>query len=198
MTKLGLLFVYDLETATAIYRSRISPEPVFIASASETTGGFYAINRKGQVRERACLLLLLLWVLLRCAIIAAPIWPRLPVWSQPLHEHHSGTSALPPANRFPPHPPIPSSQVLLGTVNEAALVPFVSGQLNNIDLALSMARRAGLPGAEALIGQQFERMWAAGQYKEAAEAAAESPQVQGQYSGGEPEGGGSTRRQRRR
>ena len=83
--------------------------------------------------------------------------------------------------------PIPPSQVLLGTVNEAALVPFVSGQLNNIDLALSMARRAGLPGAEALIGQQFERMWAAGQYKEAAEAAAESPQVQGQYSGGEPE-----------
>ena len=95
---------------------RISPDPIFIASASESTGGFYAINRRGQV--------------------------------------------------------------VLGTVNEAAIVPFVSQQLNNLDLALAMAKRAGLPGAEALIGQQFERLGQAGQYKEAAEAAAESPQGQ--------------------
>ena len=114
VTKLGLLFVYDLETATAIYRSRISPEPVFIASASETTGGFYAINRKGQVRQRACLLLLLLLVLLRCAIIAAPIWPwlliwpRLPIWSQPLQVHHKQdwrTSSSSLSSPSPPSPP---------------------------------------------------------------------------------------------
>ena len=49
ITKLGLLFVYDLETATAVYRNRISPDPIFIAAASESTGGFYAINRRGQV-----------------------------------------------------------------------------------------------------------------------------------------------------
>jgi clathrin heavy chain len=54
-------------------------------------------------------------------------------------------------------------------VNDAAMVPFVSQQLGNLDLALAMAKRAGLPGAEALVGQQFERYWAAGQYKEAAE-----------------------------
>ncbi|GAX80055.1 hypothetical protein CEUSTIGMA_g7494.t1 [Chlamydomonas eustigma] len=116
ITKLGLLFVYDLETATAVYRNRISQDPIFIASASESTGGFYAINRRGQV--------------------------------------------------------------VLGTVNDQAMVPFVSQQLNNLELALAMAKRAGLPGAEALIAQQFERMWAAGQYKEAAEAAADSPQGQ--------------------
>ena len=68
-------------------------------------------------------------------------------------------------------------QVLLATVNEAAMVPFVSQQLNNLDLALSMAKRGNLPGAEGLIAQQFERLFAAGQYKEAAECAAESPQV---------------------
>jgi clathrin heavy chain len=68
-------------------------------------------------------------------------------------------------------------QVILGTVNEATLVPFVSQQLNNLDLALALAKRGNLPGAEGLIGQQFERLFAAGQYKEAAEAAAESPQV---------------------
>lgn len=56
------------------------------------------------------------------------------------------------------------------------MVPFVSQQLNNLDLALAMARRGNLPGAEGLVAQQFERMFAAGQYKEAAEVAADSPQ----------------------
>lgn len=114
VTKLGLLFVYDLETATAVYRNRISPDPIFLAASSDSTGGIVAINRRGQV--------------------------------------------------------------LLATVNEAAMVPFVSQQLNNLDLALSMAKRGNLPGAEGLIAQQFERLFAAGQHKEAAECAAESPQ----------------------
>ena len=45
ITKLGLLFVYDLETATAVYRNRISPDPIFLTVNSPSTGGFYAINR---------------------------------------------------------------------------------------------------------------------------------------------------------
>ena len=49
VTKLGLLFVYDLETATAVYRNRISPDPIFLTVDSPATGGFYAINRRGQV-----------------------------------------------------------------------------------------------------------------------------------------------------
>lgn len=114
VTKLGLLFVYDLETATAVYRNRISPDPIFLAANSDSTGGIMAINRRGQV--------------------------------------------------------------LLATVNDAAMVPFVSQQLNNLDLALAMAKRGNLPGAEGLIAQQFERLFAAGQHKEAAECAAESPQ----------------------
>ena len=69
--------------------------------------------------------------------------------------------------------------MLLATVNEATMVPFVSGQLGNLELALALARRSNLPGAEALVGQNFERLFAAGQFKEAAEAAAESPQVRG-------------------
>lgn len=67
--------------------------------------------------------------------------------------------------------------MLLATVNEATMVPFVSQQLNNLDLALALAKRGNLPGAEALVGHQFERLFQSGQYKEAAEAAAESPQV---------------------
>ncbi len=45
VTKLGLLFVYDLETATAVYRNRISPDPIFLACESTATGGIYAVNR---------------------------------------------------------------------------------------------------------------------------------------------------------
>ena len=49
VTKLGLLFVYDLETATAVYRNRISPDPIFLACDAPSVGGFYALNRRGQV-----------------------------------------------------------------------------------------------------------------------------------------------------
>jgi hypothetical protein len=48
VTKLGLLFVYDLETATAVYRNRISPDPIFLACGSDSTGGILAINRCGR------------------------------------------------------------------------------------------------------------------------------------------------------
>jgi clathrin heavy chain len=55
------------------------------------------------------------------------------------------------------------------------MVPFVSQSLNNLDLALAIAKRGHLPGAEALVGQNFERLFGLGKYKEAAMAAAESP-----------------------
>lgn len=114
ITKLGLLFVYDLETATAVYRNRISPDPVFLTASSEATGGFYAINRRGQV--------------------------------------------------------------LLATVNDQTIVPFISGQLNNAELAMSIAKRANLAGAGDLVFRQFDQLFAQGNYKGAAELAAQSPQ----------------------
>ncbi|XP_010461980.1 PREDICTED: clathrin heavy chain 2 isoform X1 [Camelina sativa] len=114
ITKLGLLFVYDLETASAIYRNRISPDPIFLTSEASSVGGFYAINRRGQV--------------------------------------------------------------LLATVNEATIIPFISGQLNNLELAVNLAKRGNLPGAENLVVQRFQELFAQTKYKEAAELAAESPQ----------------------
>ncbi|OIW02584.1 hypothetical protein TanjilG_24035 [Lupinus angustifolius] len=113
ITKLGLLFVYDLESATAVYRNRISPDPIFLTTEASSEGGFYAINRRGQV--------------------------------------------------------------LLATVNEATIVPFVSGQLNNLELAVNLAKRGNLPGAEELVVQRFQELFAQTKYKEAAELAAESP-----------------------
>ncbi|KVI09938.1 Armadillo-type fold [Cynara cardunculus var. scolymus] len=114
ITKLGLLFVYDLETATAVYRNRISPDPIFLTSEASSIGGFYAVNRRGQV--------------------------------------------------------------LLATVNESTIVPFVSGQLNNLELAVNLAKRGNLPGAENLVVQRFQELFVQTKYKEAAELAAESPQ----------------------
>eukprot|EP00246_Nothoceros_aenigmaticus_P001174 TRINITY_DN1157_c0_g1_i1.p1 TRINITY_DN1157_c0_g1~~TRINITY_DN1157_c0_g1_i1.p1 ORF type:complete len:1698 (-),score=398.34 TRINITY_DN1157_c0_g1_i1:654-5747(-) len=114
ITKLGLLFVYDLETATAVYRNRISPDPVFLTADAPSVGGFYAINRRGQV--------------------------------------------------------------LQATLNEATIVPFVSGQLNNLELAVNLAKRGNLPGAENLVVQRFQELFSQMKYKEAAELAAESPQ----------------------
>ena len=112
ITKNGLLFVYDVATATAIYRNKVSNDPVFIACAAPSNGGVYAVNRRGQV--------------------------------------------------------------LLMNINEAAVVPFVSGQLKNPELALQLAQRGNLPGAEALVMPKFESLFAAGDYKSAAELAAAS------------------------
>jgi clathrin heavy chain len=68
-------------------------------------------------------------------------------------------------------------QVLQGTVNETAMIPYIASQLQNVDLALALSRRANLPGAENLVVAQFQKLYAAAQYKEAAELAANSPQV---------------------
>ncbi|KAJ0021345.1 hypothetical protein Pint_32514 [Pistacia integerrima] len=114
ITKQGLLFVYDLETATAVYRNRISPDSIFLTTEAPSVGGFYAINRRGQV--------------------------------------------------------------LLATVNDTTIIPFVSGQLKNLELAVSLAKRGNLPGTENLVVQRFQELFSEAKYKEAAELAAESPQ----------------------
>jgi len=114
ITKNGIMFMYDLVTAAAIYRTRISTEPIFLTADATSSGGFYAINRKGQV--------------------------------------------------------------LLCTLNEATIVPFISTNLNNLDLALAIAQRANLSGAESLVAPKFEELFNSGNYKAAAEFAAASPQ----------------------
>ena len=67
-------------------------------------------------------------------------------------------------------------QVLCVTVDEANLVPYVCKQLNNFPLAIKMAVRNNLPGAEQLFMQQFNNLMNQSDYKGAAKLAAESPQ----------------------
>jgi clathrin heavy chain len=66
-------------------------------------------------------------------------------------------------------------QVLLINLNEPAVVPFIAGQLTNVELALSLAQRGNLPGAEALVMPKFDMLFNSGNFKGAAELAADSP-----------------------
>eukprot|EP00298_Acanthocystis_sp_HF-20_P018646 c22004_g1_i2.p1 GENE.c22004_g1_i2~~c22004_g1_i2.p1 ORF type:complete len:1678 (+),score=721.75 c22004_g1_i2:32-5035(+) len=49
VTKLGYIFLFDVETATQLYMNRISAEPIFLTCLHESTSGILGINRKGNV-----------------------------------------------------------------------------------------------------------------------------------------------------
>lgn len=66
-------------------------------------------------------------------------------------------------------------QVLLVDVNTATIVPYILNKLSNVLLALSLASRGGLPGAENLFAQQFQTLLGSGDYAGAAKVAALSP-----------------------
>ncbi|KAH8519947.1 hypothetical protein H0E87_001406 [Populus deltoides] len=54
ITKQGLLFVYDLETASAVYRNRISPDPIFLTTdASSVVQRFQELFSQAKYKEAA-------------------------------------------------------------------------------------------------------------------------------------------------
>jgi len=67
-----------------------------------------------------------------------------------------------------------AGQALRVAPDEAALVSFVASTLNLPGVALDLARRGGLPGAERLAAAEFERLAAANEWKSAAELAADT------------------------
>ncbi|KAN0035940.1 hypothetical protein ACTA71_005234 [Dictyostelium dimigraforme] len=66
-------------------------------------------------------------------------------------------------------------QVLSVSIDDKNIIPYICNTLNNLELAISMACKNNLPGAEGLLTTQFERYFQQGQYKEAAKVAADSP-----------------------
>ena len=66
-------------------------------------------------------------------------------------------------------------QVLSVTIDETALVPYLLQNPSNSELAVKLASRAGLPGADQLYQQRFEQLLSSAQYTEAAKVAANSP-----------------------
>jgi clathrin heavy chain len=65
-------------------------------------------------------------------------------------------------------------QVLSVSIDEANIVPYLL-QNAQVDLAIALASRAGLPGAENLYEQKFTTLMNSSQYVEAAKVAANSP-----------------------
>lgn len=55
------------------------------------------------------------------------------------------------------------------------MVPWILNQLQDQQLAISLAQRGGLPGLEGVFSQQFQLFVQSGQYAQAAKLVAESP-----------------------
>ncbi|KAG9319692.1 hypothetical protein KVV02_006937 [Mortierella alpina] len=80
---------------------------------------------------------------------------------------HEATSGVIGVNR--------KGQVLSVSVDENNLVPYIVNTLGNTDLALKVASRNGLPGADDLYLQRFQQLFQSGDFGEAAKVAATSP-----------------------
>ncbi|NWZ72331.1 CLH1 protein, partial [Acrocephalus arundinaceus] len=66
-------------------------------------------------------------------------------------------------------------QVLSVCVEEENIIPYITNVLQNPDLALRMAVRNNLAGAEELFARKFNALFAQGNYSEAAKVAANAP-----------------------
>lgn len=66
-------------------------------------------------------------------------------------------------------------QVLSVSVDDNTIVPYLLQNPANSSLAVKLASRAGLAGADDLYRQQFESLFSQGNYQEAAKVAANSP-----------------------
>ena len=64
------------------------------------------------------------------------------------------------------------------SVNENNLVPYIINTLQNPELALRIAIRNNLAGAEELFVKKFNILFSQGQLSEAAKIAAKAPKVQ--------------------
>lgn len=70
-----------------------------------------------------------------------------------------------------------TGQVMLSTPNTDSLVPYIRTTLRNQKLAIDLAGRLGLAGADDVYKEEFNRLVAAGNVDGAAEMAASSPGV---------------------
>ncbi|KAL3090143.1 hypothetical protein niasHS_006595 [Heterodera schachtii] len=69
-----------------------------------------------------------------------------------------------------------SGQVISVGLDETTIIPYVTQQLQNPDLALKLASRCNLPGAEELFVRKFNLLMGNGNYADAAKVAATAPQ----------------------
>jgi len=113
ITKMGYLYMFDLHSAKALYRARVTNDTVFVTCAQTSTGAMFGVTvRKGSV--------------------------------------------------------------LRVQLNGPNLIPYIVATLRDNDLAIKLAGRLGLPGAENLYAAEFERLMSMNQVIEAAKLVARS------------------------
>lgn len=66
-------------------------------------------------------------------------------------------------------------KVLSVSIDEVNMIPYVAQQIQNPDLALRLATRCNLAGAEELFVRKFNLLFGNGNYTEAAKVAATAP-----------------------
>lgn len=71
-------------------------------------------------------------------------------------------------------------QVLAVEIATSQIVPYILNKLSNVSLALTVASRGGLPGADDLFQKQFDSLLNQGDYQNAAKIAASSNQLRNQ------------------
>jgi clathrin heavy chain len=67
-----------------------------------------------------------------------------------------------------------SGKVLAIGINDSTIIPYITAK-GDLELAIKMAARANLPGADDLFSKQFNTLFAQQRYQDAARVAAESP-----------------------
>ena len=85
-------------------------------------------------------------------------------------------------------------QVLSVTIDEANLVPHIMGQLRNQEMALRLANKHDLPGADQMMTQKFEQLFGQGQYQACGELCAScarlrTPQTLQRFHSAAPQAG---------
>jgi clathrin heavy chain len=63
------------------------------------------------------------------------------------------------------------------SIDEANIIPYIMNTLQNLDLAIRLASRNGLPGADDIYVTRFNQLFSTGNFAEAAKVAATSPRV---------------------
>ena len=63
------------------------------------------------------------------------------------------------------------------SLDEDNIIPYIINTLNNQELALKLASRGGLSGADDLYVQRFQTLFNSHNFTEAAKVAANSPRV---------------------
>lgn len=96
ITKMGFLYLFDVETGKTIFKNKITQDTLFVTTKSDSNNGFLGINKSGQL--------------------------------------------------------------LSISINEETIIPYITKVLNDQQLAISIAARANLSGADDLYVQQFNNL----------------------------------------